>query len=99
MTHQPTQFTRTDTHFPNTTLFRSLREADEAGIEFKGCKVRDEETISALGRDLKAWGVDVMEVAPGELDHCGRRIRFSAPTGHQIELFASKTYKIGRAHV
>src|SRR3546814_16465707 len=28
----------------------------------------------------------------GELDHCGRRIRVSAPTGHQIELFASKTY-------
>src|SRR3546814_18494883 len=39
-----------------------LRAADEAGMDFKGFKVRDEETLSALGRDLKAWGVAVMEI-------------------------------------
>ena len=42
-----------------------LREADEAGMDFKGFKVRDDETLIALGRDLKAWGVEVIEVAAG----------------------------------
>src|SRR3546814_20725950 len=35
-----------------------LLDADEAGVDFNGIKLRDEETISALGSDLKAWEVD-----------------------------------------
>jgi catechol 2,3-dioxygenase len=69
-----------------------LREAPETGMDFKGFKVQDDETLTRLGRDLKAWGVDVIEIAPGELDHCGRRLRFLAPSGHNIELFADKAY-------
>jgi len=69
-----------------------LREAEEAGMDFQGFKVRDDATLTALGRDLRAWGVEVEEIASGELEHCGRRLRFVTPTGHNIELYAEKTY-------
>lgn len=69
-----------------------LREADEAGMDFMGFKVFDDQTLTDLGRDLKAWGVDVVEVPAGELDHCGRRLRFMGPMGHVFELYADKQY-------
>lgn len=69
-----------------------LRPAAEPGMDFKGFKVQDDMVLTQLGRDLKAWGLDVVEIAAGELDHCGRRLRFLVPTGHAIELFADKTY-------
>jgi len=69
-----------------------LREAGEAGMDFQGFKVRDDATLTSLGRDLKAWGVDVEEIAPGDLDHCGRRLRFLSPSGHNLELYADKEY-------
>jgi catechol 2,3-dioxygenase len=69
-----------------------LRETDQAGLDVQGFKVRDEDTLDSLGRDLKAWGVEVEEIAAGELDHCGRRLRFTTPTGHPFELYAEKTY-------
>ncbi|MBB6123070.1 catechol 2,3-dioxygenase [Sphingobium subterraneum] len=69
-----------------------LREADEAGMDFQGFKVRDEDTLTQLSRDLRAWGVDVQEIPAGDLDHCGRRMQFSTPTGHRFELYATKTY-------
>src|SRR3546814_16346343 len=47
-----------------------LREADEAGMDFKGFKVRDEETHSELGRDLKAWGGDELGRASGRERVC-----------------------------
>lgn len=69
-----------------------LRETDQAGMDFQGFKVRDDETLTQLGRDLVAWGVQVEEIAPGDLDHCGRRLRFVSPSGHNLELYAEKTY-------
>jgi catechol 2,3-dioxygenase len=69
-----------------------LRETDEAGMDFMGFKVIDEQTLTSLGRDLTAWGVDVQEIAPGELAGCGRRLRFVSPMGHVTELFAEKEY-------
>ena len=69
-----------------------LREADEAGMDFKGFKVIDDATLTALGRDLRAWGCEVEQIPPGELDHCGRRLRFMGPMGHVFELFSDKQY-------
>ncbi len=67
-----------------------LREADEPGMDFMAFKCLNEEVLDLLQQELLAYGVDVEEVAAGELKDCGRRIRFKAPTGHSFELFASK---------
>lgn len=69
-----------------------LVEAAEPGMDFTGFKVIDEPTLARLSRDLVAFGCQVEQIPAGELDFCGRRVRFLAPTGHWIELYAEKEY-------
>lgn len=67
-----------------------LRPADQPGMDFMGFKVLNDEVLTQLHNDLLAYGCDVEEIAAGELNNCGRRIRFQAPTGHYFELYAEK---------
>ena len=67
-----------------------LRETDEAGMDFTGYKVIDESTLEALENELNQKGYPTTEIPAGELNGCGRRVRFTAPTGHSFELFATK---------
>ncbi len=67
-----------------------LRQADTAGMDFMGFKVLNEATLDSLRQDLIDYGVDVEDVPSGDLPNCGRRVRFTAPTGHSFELFATK---------
>ena len=67
-----------------------LREADEPGMDFMGFKVRNEATLGRLGEELAAFGCVLEEIPAGELNGCGRRLRFVAPSGHCFELFADK---------
>lgn len=69
-----------------------LVQADEPGMDFMGFKVIDDAVLSRLSADLVAFGCKVEQIPAGELDHCGRRVRFLAPTGHWIELYAEKEY-------
>ena len=68
-----------------------LRPAEEAGIDFMGFKVTDEETLAARTQDLIDYGCDVEIIPAGELGGCGERVRFQLPTGHYFELYAQKT--------
>ncbi|WP_420597803.1 catechol 2,3-dioxygenase [Neptuniibacter sp.] len=67
-----------------------LREADEPGMDFVSYKVLDNETLDKLHKDLIEYGCNVEEIPAGELNGCGRRIRFDSPTGHMFEIFAEK---------
>jgi catechol 2,3-dioxygenase len=67
-----------------------LRKSDTAGMDFMGFKVLDEATLDSLRQDLIDYGLDVEDIAAGELPNCGRRVQFTAPTGHRFELYASK---------
>lgn len=67
-----------------------LRQADSAGMDFMGFKVVDETTLDNLRQDLIDFGVDVTDIPAGDLPNCGRRVSFVTPTGHTIELFATK---------
>ncbi|HBW84286.1 catechol 2,3-dioxygenase [Thalassolituus maritimus] len=67
-----------------------LREADEAGMDFMAFKVADEATLDSLAQDLRDYGLELTELPAGDLKDCGRRIQFTAPTGHHFELFATK---------
>ena len=68
-----------------------LRETDRPGLDFCGFKVLDNDVLDSLTRELKAFGCKVEEIPAGELDDCGRRIRFDSPTGHDFEIYAEKT--------
>ncbi|MDZ7893531.1 MAG: catechol 2,3-dioxygenase [Sphingobium sp.] len=67
-----------------------LREADAAGIDFIGFKVRDEATLDMLADKLGAAGIETDIVPAGDLMETGRRVRFQLPSGHNIELYATK---------
>ncbi|MCB1756073.1 MAG: catechol 2,3-dioxygenase [Gammaproteobacteria bacterium] len=67
-----------------------LRQADEAGMDFVAYKCISEDVVDKLRDELEAFGCDIEELPAGELKDCGRRLRFAAPTGHHIEIFASK---------
>ena len=67
-----------------------LRQTDRAGMDFFGFKVLNEATLNQLESDLKAYGVATERLPAGELLETGERVRFQIPTGHQIELFATK---------
>ena len=68
-----------------------LRKADRAGMDFYGFKVLDEATLNQLEADLNAYGVATERMPAGELLETGERVRFTAPTGHVFELYATKT--------
>ena len=68
-----------------------IREAEEAGIDFFGFKVLDKATLAKLDADLRAYGLHTERIAAGEMLETGERIRFTLPTGHDIELYAEKT--------
>jgi catechol 2,3-dioxygenase len=67
-----------------------LREADHAGIDLCAFKVRDEQSLDQLEADLNAYGVSTERIPAGELLGTGERVRFTVPTGHVIELFATR---------
>jgi catechol 2,3-dioxygenase len=67
-----------------------LREADTAGSDFTAFKVLNTEVLNKLAGEPADWGCPVERIPGGELDGCGERVRFQAPTGHQFELYAEK---------
>ena len=67
-----------------------LREADAPGMDFTGYKVLNNEVLCSLEKELNEFGCTTSEIPSGELNGCGRRVRFTAPTGHAFELFAEK---------
>lgn len=69
-----------------------LVPAAAPGLDFMGFKVIDDASLVKLTQDLVAFGCQVEQIPAGELDHCGRRVRFLCPTGHWIELYAEKEY-------
>lgn len=68
-----------------------LREADSAGIDFLGFKVRNEATLDAFEAKLAEAGIATTNLPAGDLLETGRRVRFTLPSGHDIELYATKT--------
>jgi catechol 2,3-dioxygenase len=65
-----------------------LREADGPGMDYVGFKVANEADLNSFARRIEAFGIEVEEVSAEEQPGVGRRLRFLAPTGHRIELFA-----------
>lgn len=69
-----------------------LRKADYAGMDFLGFKVLDSSTLDDFEQKLQAYGVETRRIAAGDLLETGERVRFTSPSGHEIELYAEKTF-------
>ncbi|MFW1678118.1 catechol 2,3-dioxygenase [Pontibacter sp. JAM-7] len=67
-----------------------LREDDTPGMDFMAFKCLSEEVVDQLRAELIEFGCSVDDIPEGELKDCGRRVRFTSPSGHNFELFATK---------
>ena len=69
-----------------------LRQADEAGMDFMGWKTDSDASLRRLAQDVQASGLvtHTAWIEAGEMLKTGDRFRFTTPTGHAMELFASK---------
>ncbi len=76
-----------DEHDHNSVI---LRQADRAGLDFFGFKVLDEATLTLLEKGIQAQGVATERMPAGEMLATGERVRLTIPTGHVIELYATK---------
>lgn len=65
-----------------------LREADEAGVDMMSFKVDSDESLIGFTQRLNDYGVTTDEVPAGEMPGIGRRIGFTIPSGHRIELYS-----------
>ncbi|MFM2055737.1 MAG: hypothetical protein RLY71_122 [Pseudomonadota bacterium] len=68
-----------------------IRKADRAGMDCFAFKVLNKATLETLNGRLREYGVNTERVPAGEMLETGERVRFQAPTGHIIELYADKT--------
>ena len=65
-----------------------LRRADSAGMDLIAFKVRHDSDLDAFARRIEERGVAVDAVKAGEQPGVGRRVGFTVPSGHRVELFA-----------
>lgn len=68
-----------------------LRESDEAGLDLMAFKVSSADELAGFEKKLAESGVEMTEVAAGEMPGVGRRVSFIAPTGHRFELYSEIT--------
>lgn len=66
-----------------------LREAETAGMDFIGFKVRDDAYLSVLEQKTLAFGLGC-KIIPANTDQpgYGRRLAVDLPTGHRFDFFA-----------
>jgi catechol 2,3-dioxygenase len=69
-----------------------LREADSPGIDYTGYKTYSRTDMDELVGKLEDYGLDIEWIPEGELNNCGERARFEAPSGHLFELYAEKKH-------
>lgn len=65
-----------------------LRRADEAGVDLMAFKCLEDADLDRFEKRIKDYGIAVDHVKAGEQPGVGRRIGFTIPTGHRVELFA-----------
>ncbi|NVK47038.1 MAG: catechol 2,3-dioxygenase [Rhodobacteraceae bacterium] len=65
-----------------------LREADSAGIDFFAFKADGQAAVDGFRKRIEDYGLAVEDVAEGEMPGSGKRIGFTIPSGHRIEIYA-----------
>jgi catechol 2,3-dioxygenase len=65
-----------------------LRRSDSAGVDIVAFKCREEADLDKYEKRIREYGIAVDHVKAGEQPALGRRIGFTIPSGHRIELYA-----------
>ncbi len=65
-----------------------LRRAEAAGMDMVAFKVREDGDLDVFERKITEYGFPVDHIPAGEQPGLGRRIGFTIPSGHRIELYA-----------
>lgn len=65
-----------------------LRQAEEPGLDVLGFKVISNAALADFAKRLNEMGVKTDDIAAGDHPGVGRRVRFSVPAGHVIDLYA-----------
>jgi catechol 2,3-dioxygenase len=65
-----------------------LRPADTPGMDFAGFKVATERDLDVFRNRIGDAGITIEDIAAGDLPGTGRRLSFTIPSGHRLELFA-----------
>jgi catechol 2,3-dioxygenase len=67
-----------------------LREADAPGMDYLAFKVYDDQTLNDLELKIRAFGLEVSHIEAGVYPKSGRRLQFTLPSGHLMQLYAHK---------
>ena len=67
-----------------------LTPSDRAGLNHLAYKVINDHDLDILAQKIRDVGIEVNNVAAGTLPDCGRMIRFTLPSGHDMRLYADK---------
>jgi catechol 2,3-dioxygenase len=65
-----------------------LRRSDRAGIDLMAFKCLHDSDLDLFSKRVQEYGIAVDNVPAGEQPGIGRRIGFTIPSGHRIELYA-----------
>ena len=67
-----------------------LTQADTAGMISIAFKVESDADLNVLKQRITDYGIEVKDMAAGDLHSCGRAIQFFLPSGHDMRLYAHK---------
>jgi len=69
-----------------------LTASDRAGMDHVAYKVRTEADLDAYQKRISEWGIATQWLPEGTLPDTGRMLQFNLPSGHDMRLYATKTY-------
>jgi catechol 2,3-dioxygenase len=67
-----------------------LTPSDRAGLNHIAYKVERDSDLDVLEKRIRDWGLGVEPVPADGLQFCGRSLRMTLPSGHQMYLYAQK---------
>lgn len=67
-----------------------LREAPTPGMDYVAFRVYDDATLTQLEPKIEAFGLQVEHIAADIYPKSGRRLQFTLPSGHTMQLYADK---------
>jgi catechol 2,3-dioxygenase len=67
-----------------------LTPSDQAGFNHVAYKVSSDADLDELAARIGAHGIQVEHLAAGALPDCGRMLRFTLPSSHEMRLYADK---------
>lgn len=67
-----------------------LSNSDRAGMNYVAYKVEKNEDLDRLEKRINEFGISTEMLAPGVTPLCGRSLKFTIPSGHEMRLYAQK---------